>query len=126
LKHILQRDERLIAHHIDKISSPPIDELLGEATRLLVEAAHPEKIILFGSYARGDFDEGSDLDLLIILPTVVDRFEEMVQLRLVLRDIPMPIDVIVYSRSDVEERQHLRGTMLYRALREGRILHDAA
>jgi uncharacterized protein len=115
-----------MAHRIDKVSSATIDELFDEATRLLVEAAHPEKIILFGSYGRGDFDEDSDLDLLIILPTVVDRFEEMGRLRLVLRDIPMAIDVIVYSRADVEERQHLRGTMLYHALREGRVLHDAA
>jgi uncharacterized protein len=121
-----RRDERSMAHRIDKVSSATIDELFDEATRLLVEAAHPEKIILFGSYGRGDFDEDSDLDLLIILPTVVDRFEEMGRLRLVLRDIPMAIDVIVYSRADVEERQHLRGTMLYHALREGRVLHDAA
>jgi predicted nucleotidyltransferase len=108
------------------VSPSTIDELLDEVTRLLVEAAHPEKIILFGSHARGDFDADSDLDLLIILPTVVDRFEEMVRLRLVLRDIPMPIDVIVYSRADVEERQHLRGTMLYHALREGRVLYHTA
>jgi uncharacterized protein len=115
-----------MAHRIDKVSSATIDGLLSEATRLLVEAAHPEKIILFGSHARGDFDADSDLDLLVILPTVVDRFEEMVRLRLVLRDIPMPIDVIVYSRADVEERQHLRGTMLYHALREGRVLYHTA
>jgi hypothetical protein len=38
----------------------------------------------------------------------------------------MAIDVIVYFRSDVEERQHLRGTMLYHALLEGRVLHNAA
>lgn len=50
-----------MAHPIDKISSATIDELLGEVTRLLVEAAYLEKIILFGSYARGDFDEDSDL-----------------------------------------------------------------
>jgi uncharacterized protein len=115
-----------MARRINQVPSPTIAELLDEVTRLLVEAAHPEKIILFGSHARGDFDADSDLDLLIILPTVVDRFEEMVRLRLVLRDIPMAIDVIVYSRADVEERRHLRGTMLYHALREGRILHDAA
>lgn len=77
-----------MAFRVDKSPSSPIDELLDEATRLLLGAAHPEKIILFGSYARGDFHEGSDLDLLIIRPTVVDRFEEMGRLRLVLRDIP--------------------------------------
>jgi hypothetical protein len=50
----------------------------------------------------------------------------MVRLRLVLRDIPMAIDVIVHPRDEMEEWRHLRGTMLYHALREGRVLHDAA
>jgi predicted nucleotidyltransferase len=114
-----------MAHQIDKSPSSAIDELLSEATRLLVEAAHPEEIIVFGSYARGDFDGGSDLDLLVILPAVVDRIGEMARLRLALRDIPMAMDVIVYSRDELEERGHLRGTMLYHALREGRVLYDA-
>ncbi len=115
-----------MTHRSDTSPSSTIDELIGEATRLLVKAAQPEKIILFGSYARGDFTEESDLDFLIILPTVVDRFEDIVLLRLVLRDIPMAIDVIVYSRADVDEQQHVRRTMLYHVLREGRVVYDAA
>ena len=79
-----------------------------------------------GSYACGDFDDSSDLNLLMIVPTIVDRIKEKARLRLVLRDIPMSIDVIVYSRADVEARQYLRGTMLYHALHESRVLHDAA
>ncbi len=79
---------------------------------------------MFGSFARGDFDSGSDLDLLVILNRVENRIEEMIRLRDVLKEIPMAIDLIVYSRSDVEERQHLRGTMLYHALREGRVLYE--
>ena len=115
-----------MAEPLKPLNHMDIDDLIQLAAQRLIDAAHPEKIILFGSYARGDFDVDSDLDFLIILPTVVDRFEEMVRLRLVLRDIPMAIDVIVYSRADLEERRHLRGTMLYHALREGRILHDTA
>jgi uncharacterized protein len=114
-----------VVQGIDKVPVATIDELLGKIRALLVEAAHPETIIVFGSYARGDIDEGSDLDLLVILPTVVDRIGEMVRLRLALRDIPMAIDVVVYSRDEMEERCHLRGTMLYHALREGRVLYDA-
>ncbi len=102
-----------------------MDELISDATRLLVEAANPEKITLFGSYSRGDFTKDSDLDLLVIVPRVVDRIEEMARLRLVMRNIPMAIDVVVYSRDEVEERKHLRGTMLYHALHQGRVLHDA-
>lgn len=108
-------------------SSPAfVERIIEDATRRLVEAAHPDKIILFGSYARGDFDESSDLDLLVILPAVESRFDEMVRLRHVLGDIPMAIDVVVYSVDRVKERQHLRGTMLHHALTEGRVLYDAA
>ena len=109
----------------DKLSPTEIAETIETAARLLVEAAHPEKIILFGSYARGDFTKHSDLDLLVILPGSVNQAEEMVRLRMVLRDIPMAIDMVVYSRDQVEERRHLRGTMLYHALYEGKVLYDA-
>lgn len=103
-----------------------IDFILAHTTQLLVHAAHPDKIILFGSYARGDFDERSDLDFLVILPTVANRAAEMIRLRRVLKGIPMPIDIVVYSTAEVEKRRDLRGTLLYHALHEGRVLHDAA
>jgi predicted nucleotidyltransferase len=92
----------------------------------LIEAAHPEKIVLFGSLARGDGTEDSDLDLLVIVPSAEDRIDEMARLRLVLRELPIASDLGVYTRADVEQRGHLRGTMLYHALQEGRVLHDAA
>jgi predicted nucleotidyltransferase len=115
-----------MTQRIQHPSGEGIDAVLDEVTRRLAEAAHPDKIILFGSYARGDFDKDSDLDLLVILPTVESRFDEMVRLRRVLGDIPMSIDVVVYSVDRVRERQNLRGTMLYHALAEGRVLYDAA
>lgn len=105
---------------------PDIEDVIQEAVRLLVEAAHPEKIILFGSYARGDFIGDSDLDFLVILPAVGDTFDEMIRLERVLLSLSVPVDVLVYSTDDVRERSHLRGTVLYHALTEGRVLHDAA
>jgi predicted nucleotidyltransferase len=107
-------------------SPADIEEVIHEASRLLVEAAHPEKIILFGSYARGDFTEDSDLDFLVIVSAVEDTFEEMMRLERVLLSLPVPVDVLVYSTDDVRDRGHLRGTVLYHALTEGQILHDAA
>ena len=115
-----------MAHYRAEPSRINIENLIAEATRRLIEAAHPEKIILFGSYARGDFDKHSDLDFLVILAEVESRFDEMVRLRRVLGDIPTPIDVVVYSVDRVRDRQNLRGTMLYHALNEGRVLYDAA
>jgi uncharacterized protein len=103
-----------------------IEDSIQEAVRLLVEAAHPEKIILFGSYARDDFTADSDLDFLVILSAVDDTFEEMMRMERVLLSLSVPVDVLVYSADDVRERAHLRGTALYHALTEGRVLHDAA
>lgn len=103
-----------------------IDDAIERATRTLVDAAHPDQIVLFGSRARGDSHRHSDLDLLVILSSVKDPFEEAARLRLTLMDLPLAIDLIVMTRAEVEERAHLRGTMLYHALREGRVLYDAA
>jgi len=114
-----------VARQIDIVPSSTIDELINSAMRLLVEEAQPERIILFGSYARGDFTRDSDLDLLVIVLVVEDGIEEMARLRLVLREVPMALDVVLYSRDEVKERRHLRRTMLYHALHEGRVLYDA-
>lgn len=115
-----------MAHHRAEPSPADIEKVIAEATRRLVEAAHPVKVILFGSYARGDFDERSDLDFLVILPTVEDHFGEMDRLERVLLPLDVQVDVVVYSTDDVRERGHLRGTTLYHALTEGKIVHDAA
>lgn len=104
----------------------PIADVLTQAKELLIQTARPDKIILFGSRARGDHRPTSDLDLLVILPHVDDPIEEMARLRLALTNIPMAIDLIVMSRREVEDRANLRGTMLYHALREGRVLHDSS
>lgn len=115
-----------MARHMDGLTPAEIEQVIEEATRRLVEAAHPKKIILFGSYAHGDFTAGSDLDFLVILSAVEDTFEEMMRLERVLLSLPVPVDVLVYSTDEVRERAHLRGTVLYHALTDGKVLHDAA
>ena len=100
-------------------------DTLDEIVRLLVDSAHPSKVILFGSYARGTQTPDSDLDLAVILPKVASRFDEMVRLRRALGPIPMAIDVLVYSEEDVRKRGGFLGTALYEALQNGRILYDA-
>ncbi len=107
-------------------SSPgPAPDVLDQVVRLLVDAAQPKKIILFGSYARGEQAPDSDLDLLVVLPHVPDRFTEMVRLRRALKPIRMSIDILVYSEDDLRTRGHFLGTALYEALREGKVLYAA-
>lgn len=115
-----------MARYRSRLPVAEIEGVIEEATRRLVEAAHPQKLILFGSYARGDFDERSDLDLLVILPQVDDAFGEMDRLEQILLPLDLPVDVVVYSVDEVRERGHLRGTFLYHALTEGKTLYDAA
>jgi len=100
-------------------------DALDEVVRLLVDAASPKRIILFGSHVRGEQTPDSDLDLVVVLPEVSNRFAEMVRLRRVLGPIRMPIDVLVYSEDDVKTRGQSYGTALYAALHEGKFLYDA-
>lgn len=96
---------------------------IAEAVRTLIAEAQPQKIVLFGSHARGDAREDSDVDFLVIEDKVEDKAREMVRLRRALRRLRIPVDVLVFSSEDVSNWGHLPGTVLYWALREGRVVH---
>lgn len=98
-------------------------EKIEAAIRLLSEAAQPVRIVLFGSYARGDAREDSDLDLLVIERHVEDRAKEMVRLRRLLRPLRVPADILVYSAEEVARWGDQPGSALYWALREGTVVH---
>lgn len=93
------------------------------AVRTLAEVAQPERIVLFGSYARGDAREDSDLDLLVIESEVADRARQMVRLRRLLRPLRLPVDLVVFSSADVARWGKEPGGVLYWALREGKTLY---
>jgi predicted nucleotidyltransferase len=93
-------------------------------TRLARAAPRDSRVVLFGSHARGQADEGSDYDVLVIEPEVDDAAEESVRLRSELGDLLVPIDVVVIDRERARRRALVRGTMVERALREGRVLAD--
>ena len=98
------------------------DELIAEAGRRLVAAAPEAEVILFGSHARADANQHSDIDLLVIEPQVADEAEESVRLRRELRGLHTPFDVIVVSRRYAEEWREIRGGVVHAAFVEGRVL----
>lgn len=98
---------------------------IDEAVNMLKEAAHPQRIILFGSYARGDANEESDLDFLVIERQISDFRMEMVRLRRILRPLRIPVDIIVATEKQVKEWGNLPGTALYNALKEGEVVYEA-
>lgn len=93
------------------------NETIDLAVRRIVEAAHPAKVILFGSRARGDEDKGSDLDLMVIENREPDTYDEMVRLRKAVGSVG--VDILVYSQAEFERRSQVPGTVLYWARKEG-------
>lgn len=96
---------------------------LQEITRRIVTAANPIKVILFGSRARGMARPGSDIDLLVIERDPVAQHQEAVRLRRLLRDFRVPIDIIVIGQAFAERYSDIPGSVLYPALREGKVLY---
>jgi predicted nucleotidyltransferase len=102
------------------------EELIERAGKALIGAASaPARVILFGSRARGDADDGSDFDFLVIERGVEDRLAEEVKLRHALRGFGAPVDVIVIDEAFAQRRAKVRGTMVDRALREGRVVAES-
>jgi predicted nucleotidyltransferase len=100
-----------------------IDVLLEEITRRIRDVSDPERIILFGSYARGDFTSHSDLDLLVIKEQVDSTHAEAARIYKALADLALPIDVVVMRTAFVQRYGELVGTVARPALREGRVLY---
>ena len=102
-------------------------QTIDQAVKLLVEAAPPgSRVILFGSYAKGDADEDSDLDFLVVEPTLRRRREEMVRLRQILRPLGVPVDVLVVSRAIFEAWKDLPNNVIAEAARDGKSFTHAA
>jgi len=84
---------------------------------------HPEKIILFGSHARGEARPDSDVDLLVIMPrNGKERHQQAAEIHLKCHP-GFPMDVLVRTREEFEERLGMRDWFMRDIAREGKILH---
>jgi uncharacterized protein len=96
-------------------------EIIDEIGRRLAAAAPAgSRIVLFGSRARGEADNRSDYDVLVVEPAVDDTAEESVRLRRTLRGLGLFADVVVVSEREVEEWREVPGSFIHAALSEGR------
>ena len=98
------------------------DELIAEVGRRITEAAPDATLVVFGSHARGEANEYSDLDLLVIEPEVEDPAAEWLRLSDLLTGLPSGFDVIVVSQHHVDEWRDVRGSLVHAALSEGRVV----
>lgn len=95
--------------------------------RIVAAASGPSRVILFGSYARGTADEGSDLDLMVVERELADKAGEYLRLREALGRIApgVGVDLLLYPLAEFERRSQVPGTILFEARIEGKVLHDA-
>jgi predicted nucleotidyltransferase len=105
--------------------SGTVDEkVLEQVVKRIVEAVAPEKIIMFGSAARGEMGPDSDLDLLIV-KSDVHRLATAQMIEHSLTGITIPTDIVVATPKDIEVHKNTIGLIYRPALREGKILYAA-
>ena len=97
-----------------------------EVISCLVDCFDPLQIILFGSRARGDSDDGSDFDLLVVLPEVTDKHATAVAMLVALGHLAVPVDVIPADAAEIAAHSgsSAAGTALAAALREGEVVYE--
>jgi predicted nucleotidyltransferase len=98
------------------------EETLQEIVRRIVKTVAPEKIILFGSAARGEMGPDSDLDLLVVKSNVHRRATTQI-IEESLIGIQIPTDIIVATPEDLERHKDTIGLIYRPALREGKIVY---
>ena len=94
-------------------------EALPTIKRRLIRGFQPERIVLFGSQARDDAGENSDVDLLVVMAEVRDARRLRIAMRAALHDVPVAKDIFVTTPELVQRYGDLVGTILRPALREG-------
>jgi predicted nucleotidyltransferase len=99
--------------------------LLDEIVRRVVAVARPDRIVLFGSAARGDMGPDSDVDLLVIKSRVAHRRRLAQQIHQGFFGLGIPVDVIVVTPEDVRALSNKVGTIIGPALRDGREVYAA-
>ena len=103
-----------------------LTDQIPEITRRIVETSHPEKIILFGSYARGNFGADSDLDLLVIVSGISRLREESIRVRRALRGLLAPVDIVIATPEQINRLGNTHGLIYRSALSEGKVLYERA
>jgi len=100
-------------------------DTIGRMTQRIVERFQPQKVILFGSHARGDATTDSDLDFLVVMPFSGSRLKTCVEIRKVLRGFGVPKDVMVVTSEEFERYKDYPGSVVYPAAHEGRVMYAA-
>ncbi|PIP41623.1 hypothetical protein CO110_04485 [Candidatus Desantisbacteria bacterium CG_4_9_14_3_um_filter_40_11] len=99
------------------------EEVIRDIRDKIINHFHPEMVILFGSYASGNPKKGSDLDLLVVRDSDIPRHKRSIPIRRLFRGYMIPMDIIVYTPSEVERDKNIMGSFIHDILSRGRKLY---
>jgi len=94
-------------------------KLIALVKKRIEEKLHPERLILFGSRARGDAREDSDVDLLVVMETDAKPAYRSLPVRKALQDIPVSKDIVVYTPEEFDAWRPASASLVSRAMNEG-------
>ena len=99
------------------------DETLRQVKERLVDGFAPERIILFGSQARGTADARSDVDILVVCPITGKRRHLMVKMDEALEDLDCAFDIMILTPQEFQRDRQIPGTIGRYAQQEGKVLY---
>ena len=113
--------QRYTGEYLEQSLEELLEELAGSITLHYPQA----QVILFGSYARGDYTKDSDFDICVLLPEITENRSDMrVDIACaVRRGFPMPFDVLLYTFDEFEEWSKSKSRLQYTIKNEGRVLN---
>ena len=100
------------------------DSVVRDIVRSIVDTVQPEKVILFGSQPRGDARPNSDFDVLVIKQSDEPRYRRSVPLYVALADLPVEVEVMVYTPEEVHEWSQVPQAFVTTAVREGTTIYE--
>ena len=99
------------------------DEIIQVIVRRIADATRPQKIILFGSWARGERGPHSDIDILVIKESAQPRPQRYAEVRRLFWGMGIPMDILVYTPEEFARFQSVPGSFTYTVAREGKVLY---
>ncbi len=103
----------------------PNSKIVDQLVRRIIEIVHPLKIILFGSFSRGEINPDSDIDVLIVMPEGTHRRRTAQLLYRRIIGLGIPFDILVTTPEDLEKHKDNIGLIYRTVLREGREIYAA-
>jgi len=101
-----------------------VRDILPLIVKKIVEVSQPEKIILFGSYARGEENKDSDIDLLIVKDKIESKIKETLKIRRSLKNFIIPEDIILVRKEEFEFYKKESGSVIRNAVLEGKVIYE--